>query len=184
VTANRPAKPATAARIYDYFLAGIHNIPADRAAAETILTMFPATRLATQVNRAFLPRALRLLCRSGVTQFLDIGSGIPAEGNVHKTAQEAVPDSRVVYVDIDPVAVAESQEMLEHNEFAVATCGYAPARRPRSTSKASSCSSRVWCGCPSGGASPGTRSRPGTTWPTTSLRAAVGRKPDGVDRKL
>ncbi|HZM75747.1 MAG TPA: SAM-dependent methyltransferase [Candidatus Limnocylindrales bacterium] len=130
MTANRPSKPATAARIYDYFLGGTHNFPADCEAANNILAMFPATRMATQVNRAFLRRTVRFLGRAGITQFLDIGSGIPTEGNVHEIAQEAVPDARVVYVDIDPVAVAESQEMLEHNEFAMAV--YGDARDPRS----------------------------------------------------
>jgi hypothetical protein len=130
MTVNRPAKPATAARIYDYFLGGTHNFPADRDAADSIMTMFPATRMAAHVNRAFLRRTVRFLCRSGVTQFLDIGSGIPTEGNVHEIAQEAEPRARVVYVDIDPVAVAESQEMLERNEFAMAVHG--DAREPRS----------------------------------------------------
>jgi hypothetical protein len=130
MTPNRPAKPATAARIYDYFLGGTHNFPADREAAETILRMFPRTRMAAQVNRAFLRRAVRFLCARGVTQFLDIGSGIPTEGNVHEIAQQAEPEARTVYVDIDPVAVSESQEMLEHNEFAVAIQG--DAREPRS----------------------------------------------------
>jgi hypothetical protein len=124
MTPNRPAKPATAARIYDYFLGGTHNFPADREAAETIMRMFPATRMAARVNRAFLRRAVRYLRTQGVTQFLDIGSGIPTEGNVHEIAQEGCDlEVRVVYVDIDPVAVAESQEMLEHNEFAVAIHG-------------------------------------------------------------
>lgn len=127
---DRLSKPATAARIYDYLLGGTHNFPADREAADALLAMFPSSRLAAQVNRAFLRRTVRSLCRSGVTQFLDIGSGIPTEGNVHEIAQEIEPGARVVYVDIDPVAVAESQEMLEHNEFAVAING--DARDPRS----------------------------------------------------
>jgi hypothetical protein len=128
--ANRPGKPATAARIYDYLLGGTHNFPADRAAAASIISMFPATPLAAQINRAYLRRTVRFLCRSGVTQFLDIGSGIPTEGNVHEIAQQAEPRARVVYVDIDPVAVAESQEMLEHNDCAIAIHG--DAREPRS----------------------------------------------------
>jgi len=130
MTLNRPARPATAARIYDYFLGGTHNFPADREAAETIIAMFPSTRTAAQVNRAFLRRTVRFVGKQGVIQFLDIGSGIPTEGNVHEIAQEAEPQARVVYVDIDPVAVAESQEMLEHNEFAVAIHG--DACEPRS----------------------------------------------------
>ena len=133
MTLNRPARPATAARIYDYFLGGTHNFPADREAAETIIAMFPSTRTAAQVNRAFLRRTVRFVGKQGVIQFLDIGSGIPTEGNVHEIAQEAEPQARVVYVDIDPVAVAESQEMLEHNEFAVAIHGDACEPRSNAT---------------------------------------------------
>ncbi len=126
---HNSAKPATAARIYDYFLGGTHNFPADREAANTIIGMLPRTQMAAQLNRAFLRRAVRRLCDLGVTQFLDIGSGIPTEGNVHEIAQEANPQARVVYVDIDPVAVAESMEMLEGNNLAVAIQG--DARDPR-----------------------------------------------------
>lgn len=122
------AKPATAARMYDYYLGGIHNFPADRQAADAIIAMFPRTRMAAQVNRAFLRRAVTFLCRMGVNQFLDIGSGIPTEGNVHEIAQQVNPQARVVYVDIDPVAVAESQEMLEGNKLAIAVQG--DARHP------------------------------------------------------
>jgi SAM-dependent methyltransferase len=127
---TRPSKPATAARIYDYLLGGTHNFPADREAAKGILAMFPQTRVAAQINRAFMRRAVRHLCDAGVTQFLDIGSGIPTEGNVHEIAQAANPEARVVYVDIDPVAVSESQELLENNQFAVAIQG--DARAPES----------------------------------------------------
>jgi S-adenosyl methyltransferase len=116
-------KPATAARMYDYFLGGIHNFPADRQAADAIISMFPRTRMAAQLNRAFLRRAVAHLGEVGVNQFLDIGSGIPTEGNVHEIAQGTNPQARVVYVDIDPVAVAESQEMLEGNKFAIAING-------------------------------------------------------------
>jgi S-adenosyl methyltransferase len=128
MTSGRPgngaaAKPATTARIYDYLLGGTHNFPADREAADAIMGMFPQTRQAAKINRAFLGRAVRYLCRAGITQFLDIGSGIPTEGNVHEIAQEASSQARVVYVDIDPVAVAESQELLEGNDFAIAIQG-------------------------------------------------------------
>lgn len=116
-------KPATAARMYDYYLGGIHNFPADREAADAIIAMFPRTRLAAQVNRAFLRRTVKYLCEIGVRQFLDIGSGVPTEGNVHEIAQAVDPTARVVYVDIDPVAVSESQEMLEGNEYATAVQG-------------------------------------------------------------
>lgn len=113
-------KPATAARIYDYFLGGVHNFPADREAARKVLEQFPQIRVGARANRAFLGRAVRYLAGSGVRQFLDIGSGIPTEGNVHEIAQGIAPDARVVYVDMDPVAVSESLELLDGNPYATA----------------------------------------------------------------
>ena len=124
------SKPATAARIYDYLLGGIHNFPADRAAARTVIAQFPFLPAAARANRAFVRRAVRFLVDAGIRQFLDIGSGLPVEGNVHEIAQQAAPDVRVVYVDIDPVAVAESQEFLHGNERAAAF--RADMRDPRS----------------------------------------------------
>ncbi|MGH3679798.1 MAG: SAM-dependent methyltransferase [Natronosporangium sp.] len=100
------------ARMYDYFLGGSHNFAVDREAAHQILAIMPDVPLRAQANRAFLRRAVRYLLGAGVRQFLDIGSGIPTVGNVHEVAQQAAPDSRVVYVDVDPVAVAHSQELL------------------------------------------------------------------------
>ncbi|GIF52210.1 S-adenosyl methyltransferase [Asanoa ferruginea] len=106
------AKPATAARIYDYHLGGTHNFPADREAAQAITKMFPFVPLLARANRAFLRRAVRHVAEQGVTQFLDVGSGIPTEGNVHEVVHEINPDARVVYVDMDPVAVSESLDIL------------------------------------------------------------------------
>ncbi|UWZ33511.1 SAM-dependent methyltransferase [Dactylosporangium roseum] len=111
-------KPATAARIYDYHLGGIHNFPADRAAGDAVARLFPLVPALARTNRAFLRRAVRHLAESGVRQFLDIGSGIPTAGNVHEVARSVVPDARVVYVDIDPVAVSESLEILDGDERA------------------------------------------------------------------
>jgi len=116
-------KPASTARIYDYFLGGIHNFAADREAANAITSMFPIAPLAAKTNRAFLRRAVRHLTALGIKQFLDIGSGIPTAGNVHEVVQESITDGRVVYVDIDCVAVAESLEILDGNEFATAVRG-------------------------------------------------------------
>jgi SAM-dependent methyltransferase len=124
------AKPATAARMYDYYLGGVHNFPADREAAKKIVAAFPDVLEAAQANRAFLRRAVAYLAEGGVTQFLDIGSGIPTQGNVHEIAQRVRPGARVVYVDIDPVAVAESQELLEGNPDATAIRG--DLREPKS----------------------------------------------------
>ena len=116
-------KRATSARIYDYFLGGVHNFPADRDAAQAIALRFPLTSALARNNRAFLRRAVRFLTGAGVDQFLDIGSGIPTEGNVHEVAAEVVADARVVYVDIDPVAVSESLEILDGNDRATAIQG-------------------------------------------------------------
>jgi hypothetical protein len=123
MTDRTAGKPATAARMYDYYLGGIHNFPADREAAREVVKRFPFIPAAARANRAFLGRGVRYLARAGIHQFLDIGSGIPTVGNVHEVAQEIAPDARVVYVDIDPVAVAESLDLLAGNERAVAVRG-------------------------------------------------------------
>ncbi|MER5390414.1 SAM-dependent methyltransferase [Saccharopolyspora sp. NPDC002686] len=107
------------ARMYDYYLGGVHNFEADREAAEEVLTMLPETRTFARENRAFLQRVVRYLVDEvGIDQFLDLGSGIPTVGNVHEIAQQAHPDARVVYVDHEPVAVAQSQRMLAGNDRA------------------------------------------------------------------
>jgi hypothetical protein len=127
--ADRGSKPATAARIYDYILGGTFNFPADQQAGQKMMEMFPMARPAARDNRAFLRRASRHVADAGVTQFLDIGSGIPTEGNVHEVVQRVTPDARVVYVDIDPVAVSESLDLLRDN--ATATAINADLRDPR-----------------------------------------------------
>ncbi|MGC5051839.1 SAM-dependent methyltransferase [Micromonospora sp. DT48] len=100
------------ARMYDYYLGGSHNFAVDRAAAGAMMAAVPQAPLMAQANRAFLRRAVQFLTDAGIRQFLDIGSGIPTVGNVHEIAQRHAPESRVVYVDIDPVAVAHSREIL------------------------------------------------------------------------
>ncbi|MDQ5855850.1 MAG: SAM-dependent methyltransferase [Actinomycetota bacterium] len=104
------------ARVYDYYLGGSHNFAVDRQVARQAIELWPELPLIMQANRAFLRRSVRYLVSQGITQFLDIGSGIPTEGNVHEVAQVASPETRVVYVDIDPVAVAHSREILVGNE--------------------------------------------------------------------
>ncbi|MFC0003357.1 SAM-dependent methyltransferase [Micromonospora siamensis] len=106
------------ARMYDYYLGGSHNFAPDRAAARAMMAAVPEAPLMAQANRAFLRRVVQHLAESGVRQFLDIGSGIPTVGNVHEIAQRVAPDSRVVYVDVDPVAVAHSREILAGNDRA------------------------------------------------------------------
>jgi SAM-dependent methyltransferase len=109
---------ASIARVYDYWLGGTHNFLADRDAARSLLAFAPEARMFARENRAFLGRAVRLLAGQGVRQFLDIGSGIPTEGNVHEIAQAAVPGARVMYADVDPVAVAHSRAILAGNAAA------------------------------------------------------------------
>jgi SAM-dependent methyltransferase len=100
------------ARMYDYYLGGYHNFAADREAAEKILAIFPDTPAAARGNRRFMQRAVRYLTNeAGVRQFLDIGAGLPTRGNVHEHT-----DGRVVYVDNDPVAIAQARQLVEGDE--------------------------------------------------------------------
>jgi SAM-dependent methyltransferase len=105
-------------RMYDYYLGGSHNFEVDREAARRAMEFMPGLPKIMQANRAFMRRAVRYAADQGVSQFLDIGSGIPTFGNVHEVAQTARPGARVVYVDHDPVAVAHSQAVLEGNDDA------------------------------------------------------------------
>ncbi len=109
-----------AARIYDYLLGGAANFAADREFGEQLLTVLPEARGAARMNRAFLHRAVRFCVDAGIRQFLDVGSGIPTAGNVHEIAQRMDPSCRVLYVDIEPVAVTHSELMLRDNDRAVA----------------------------------------------------------------
>jgi hypothetical protein len=102
------------ARVYDYLLGGKDNYAADRAAGEHLLQAYPNLAFTVRANRAFLARAVRFLVTDmGVRQFLDIGTGIPAASNTHEVAQRAAPDSRIVYVDNDPVVLAHAQALLK-----------------------------------------------------------------------
>jgi hypothetical protein len=118
--AFRPDIPSTA-RMYDYFLGGKDNYPADRAAAERAIASMPngVVRTAAVQNRKFLMRAVRHLTADlGIRQFLDIGTGLPTMNSVHQVAQSIAPDSRVVYVDHDPIVLAHSRNLLHGNERA------------------------------------------------------------------
>ena len=108
-----PVDRPSAARMYDYYLGGSHNFEVDRKMAEQAIALWPDLPLIMQANRAFLRRAVKYLIDQGIEQFLDIGSGIPTVGNVHEVAQRANPSARVVYVDIDPIAVAHSTAILQ-----------------------------------------------------------------------
>jgi hypothetical protein len=113
----------SASRVYDFYLGGFHNFSSDRDMAEQAIKDWPELPLIMKSNRAFLRRAVGYLVEQGVRQFLDIGSGIPTVGNVHEVAQQLAPDSRIVYVDIDPVAVAHSEAILAGNPNAIVVSG-------------------------------------------------------------
>ncbi len=102
-----------AARIYDYILGGKNNYPADRETAERLLSIMPEVKAGTLANRAFLRRAVEELAADGVDQFLDIGSGLPTQENVHEVVQAVNPEARVVYVDYDRLVVAHGRALLE-----------------------------------------------------------------------
>lgn len=118
-----PLDRPSAARIYDYMLGGYHNFEIDRQIAERFMAVYPDFARTAQVNRAYLRRALEFVTGQGIDQFLDLGSGIPTAGNVHEIVAHPFPDARVVYVDIDPIAVAHSETILRGNPNVAAIRG-------------------------------------------------------------
>jgi hypothetical protein len=102
------------ARIYDYWLGGKDNYAADGEAAEAAIAAYPGVASGARANRQFLARAVRhLASEAGIRQFLDIGTGIPTANNTHEVAQSAAPESRVVYVDYDPIVLIHARALLE-----------------------------------------------------------------------
>jgi S-adenosyl methyltransferase len=105
------------ARGYDYLLGGKDNYAADRAMVDAWLEFDPGMVFTARANRAFLGRAVRFLAgEAGIRQFLDIGTGIPTAGNTHEVAQAIAPESRVVYVDYDPIVLAHARALLDSSE--------------------------------------------------------------------
>ncbi|MBG0832427.1 SAM-dependent methyltransferase [Planomonospora sp. ID67723] len=113
-----PTIPSVA-RMYDYYLGGKDNFASDREAAEKFMQAAPNVRQVTRANRAFLSRAVTEIAGRGVRQFLDIGSGLPTQENVHQVAHRVIPDARVVYVDNDPIVLAHGRALLEDNPHTV-----------------------------------------------------------------
>ncbi|MET9487091.1 SAM-dependent methyltransferase [Nocardia sp. NPDC006630] len=102
------------ARVYDYWLGGKENYPADRALGDAIAEHVPTIKTMARANRAFLSRAVRyLVAEAGITQFLDIGTGIPTAGNTHEVAQSLDANARVVYVDKDPIVLAHARALMD-----------------------------------------------------------------------
>ena len=125
-----PSQPSPA-RIYDFWLGGSQNFEADREAGRRAAEAMPTLVGAIRANRAFLGRVVRHLAgTAGISQFLDLGSGVPTVGNVHEVAMEVNPDARVVYVDVDQVAIAHARMLLAQVPNAVAI--FADLRRPDS----------------------------------------------------
>ena len=105
-------RKAYPARRYDYWLGGKDNFAADRRSGDAVEEVVPTIRLSIIENRRFLQRAVRFLVEAGIGQFLDIGSGMPTDANTHEVAQAITPQSRVVYVDNDPIVVSHARALL------------------------------------------------------------------------
>ena len=117
-----PAQP-NIARMYDYWLQGKDHYPADRAAALGVMEKFPEVAIIAQANRAFLARAVRHVARQGVTQFIDLGAGLPTSPNTHEVAREITPDARVCYVDNDQLVLTHARALLEVDDHVSVTAG-------------------------------------------------------------
>jgi SAM-dependent methyltransferase len=120
------------ARMYDYYLGGKDNYQVDRDAAEDVLAVLPEGRDMARANRAFLGRAVRYLARNGVSQFLDIGTGIPGPDNTNDVAHAVLPEARVVYVDNDPIVLTHATALLARHDPKHTTVIQADLREPDS----------------------------------------------------
>ncbi|MEU0432330.1 SAM-dependent methyltransferase [Streptomyces sp. NPDC006290] len=118
------------ARMYDWYLGGKDNYPVDEEMGRQMLTLDPRVPVMARVNRAFMHRATRWLAQNGVRQFLDIGTGIPTEPNLHQIAQAVAPDARVVYCDNDPIVLAHAAALLRSSDAGVTEYLQADVRDP------------------------------------------------------
>jgi hypothetical protein len=101
------------ARRYNYWLGGKDNFAADRRSGDEFAERFPGARIGAQANRGMLQRAVRFLtAEAGIRQFLDIGTGLPTADNTHEVAQRIAPESRIVYVDNDPLVMVHARALL------------------------------------------------------------------------
>ncbi|MFF2012588.1 SAM-dependent methyltransferase [Streptomyces sp. NPDC058195] len=109
---------ASVARMYDYLLGGTDNYESDWAACEELLRIAPSTQQIALTNRRFLERAVKYIADTGeVDQYIDHGSGLPTQNNVHQVAQRVSRNARVMYVDNDPIVLAHGRMMLEENKY-------------------------------------------------------------------
>jgi hypothetical protein len=129
---NRPVPDfsiPSPARMYDYWLGGKDNFPADREAARQVMDAYPDVRRLARANRRFLTRAVWFMAAQGIRQYIDLGTGIPTSPNVHEVARQAIPDARVIYVDNDPVVTLHSQALRATGDGVIAIHG--DIRRPQ-----------------------------------------------------
>jgi hypothetical protein len=106
-----PSVPSVA-RIYDYMMGGTYNFPADRTVADRAMAQVPELRDIILANRGFHGRAARWIAQRGVSQFLDLGSGLPTSGNTHDTVRAVTGDAKIAYVDVDPMVAACADQLL------------------------------------------------------------------------
>ncbi|MER7805117.1 SAM-dependent methyltransferase [Streptomyces parvulus] len=119
-TAGIDVSVPSVARMYDWLLGGVENYASDRRECETLLQIAPTTRVLARNNREFLQRVVQVLARDfGIRQFIDHGSGLPTQDNVHQIAQRVDARSRVVYIDNDPSVLAHGRTALEENDNTV-----------------------------------------------------------------
>jgi hypothetical protein len=119
------------ARIYDYWLGGKDNFPVDQAAGDRVIEVFPDIKLGVRANRALLGRMVRYLAGdAGIRQFLDIGTGLPTKDNTHEVAQAIAPESRIVYVDNDPLVMVHARALLQSSPQGITKYVEADLRDP------------------------------------------------------
>ncbi|MFD5400507.1 SAM-dependent methyltransferase [Streptomyces griseorubiginosus] len=118
------------ARVYDWWLGGKDNYPVDEELARRILAVDGTVVRGARANRRFMQRAVRTVAEAGIRQFLDIGTGIPTEPNLHQVAQEVAPSSRVVYADNDPIVLRHAQALLHSTPEGATNYVHADVREP------------------------------------------------------
>ncbi|HEY4463720.1 MAG TPA: SAM-dependent methyltransferase, partial [Streptosporangiaceae bacterium] len=117
-----PTKP-NVARVYDYWLGGKDNFAVDRNLAERLLEIYPLAAQIAQENRQFLGRAVAYVTRRGISQFIDVGAGLPTVLNTHDVAQHTEPAAKVAYVDNDPVVISHACAILSQDAGVVVVPG-------------------------------------------------------------
>ncbi|GGT06654.1 SAM-dependent methyltransferase [Streptomyces chromofuscus] len=116
------------ARVYDWWLGGKDNYPVDEELARRILAVDGTVLRGARANRRFMHRAVRTVAEAGIRQFLDIGTGIPTEPNLHQVAQDVAPEARVVYADNDPIVLRHAQALLHSSPQGATTYVHADVR--------------------------------------------------------